>query len=93
MTACDNLICTLFGYVFCYSNVYNYLCLRFSNVFKIIPGKTLLFFDEIQSCIPAISFLRFFYEKLPDLHVVAAGSLLEIVDNGRISYSGNAYSS
>ena len=43
----------------------------------IIPGKTLLFFDEIQSCIPAISSLRFFYEKIPDLHVIAAGSLLE----------------
>ena len=43
----------------------------------IIPGKTLLFFDEIQTCIPAISSLRYFYEKMPDLHVVAAGSLLE----------------
>ena len=43
----------------------------------IIPGETLLFFDEIQTCIPAISSLRFFYEKMPDLHVVAAGSLLE----------------
>jgi predicted AAA+ superfamily ATPase len=43
----------------------------------IIPGRTLLFFDEIQSCIPAISSLRYFYEKYPELHVVAAGSLLE----------------
>ncbi len=43
----------------------------------IIPGETLLFFDEIQTCIPAISSLRFFYEKMPDLHVIAAGSLLE----------------
>ena len=43
----------------------------------IIPGKTLLFFDEIQACLPAISSLRFFYEKYPELHVVAAGSLLE----------------
>lgn len=43
----------------------------------IIPGSTLLFFDEIQSCIPAISSLRFFYEKYPGLHVIAAGSLLE----------------
>ena len=44
---------------------------------QIIEGKTLLFFDEIQSCIPAISSLRFFYEQLPDLHIIAAGSLLE----------------
>jgi len=43
----------------------------------IIAGKTLVFFDEIQACIPAISSLRFFYEKMPDLHVIAAGSLLE----------------
>lgn len=43
----------------------------------IIPGKTLVFFDEIQACISAISSLRFFYEKYPQLHVIAAGSLLE----------------
>lgn len=44
---------------------------------QIIPGKTLLFLDEIQDCIPAIMSLRFFKEELPDLHVIAAGSLLE----------------
>ncbi len=44
---------------------------------QIIPGKTLLFFDEIQSCIPAIQSLRFFHEKLSELHLIAAGSLLE----------------
>jgi predicted AAA+ superfamily ATPase len=43
----------------------------------IIEGKTLLFFDEIQECIPAITSLRYFYEKMPALHVIAAGSLLE----------------
>jgi len=43
----------------------------------IIAGKTLLFFDEIQVCPKAIMSLRYFYEKMPDLHVVAAGSLLE----------------
>jgi len=43
----------------------------------IIPGETLLFFDEIQSCLQAISSLRFFYEQYPELHVIAAGSLLE----------------
>ena len=43
----------------------------------IIPGKTLLFFDEIQNCPRAIMALRYFYEKMPDLHVIAAGSLLE----------------
>jgi len=55
------------------------LCENLSVMFdtEIAPGKTLLFFDEIQACIPAISSLRFFYEKMPELHVVAAGSLLE----------------
>jgi len=43
----------------------------------IIPGETLLFFDEIQSCQPALAKLRYFYEKYAELHVVAAGSLLE----------------
>lgn len=43
----------------------------------IIEGKTLLFFDEIQSCLPAISSIRYFYEKMPNLHLIAAGSLLE----------------
>jgi uncharacterized protein len=41
------------------------------------PGETLLFLDEIQSCVPAISALRFFFEDMPELHVIAAGSLLE----------------
>lgn len=43
----------------------------------IIPGKTLLFFDEIQACPEAFRSLRFFHEELPQLHVIAAGSLLE----------------
>jgi predicted AAA+ superfamily ATPase len=41
------------------------------------PRETLLFLDEIQACIPAISMLRYFYEKIPELHVISAGSLLE----------------
>lgn len=43
----------------------------------IIPGKTLLFIDEIQTSLSAIASLRFFYEQYPELHVIAAGSLLE----------------
>jgi predicted AAA+ superfamily ATPase len=43
----------------------------------VIPGHTLLFLDEIQGCLPAISSLRYFYEDFPELHVIAAGSLLE----------------
>lgn len=43
----------------------------------VIAGKTLLFLDEIQECPEAIMALRFFREDFPELHVVAAGSLLE----------------
>ena len=41
-------------------------------------GKILLFLDEIQSCPEAVDSLRYFHEDLPDIFVVAAGSLLEI---------------
>ena len=44
---------------------------------SIEPGKTLLFLDEVQECPQAIMALRFFKEDMPDLHVIAAGSLLE----------------
>jgi hypothetical protein len=43
----------------------------------ITPGKTLLFLDEIQEAPRAILALRYFYEELPELHIVGAGSLLE----------------
>ena len=42
------------------------------------PGETLLFLDEIQDCPQAIQSLRYFKEKLPDLHLIGAGSLLEL---------------
>ena len=32
---------------------------------RIIPGQTLLFFDEIQACPRAIMALRYFYEEMP----------------------------
>lgn len=40
-------------------------------------SNTLLFIDEIQEHPKTIQLLRYFYEELPDLHVIAAGSLLE----------------
>ncbi len=48
----------------------------------IIPGKTLLFFDEIQACPRAVMALRYFKEELPELHVIGAGSLLEFTLQG-----------
>ena len=55
------------------------LCERLGAFYgqSIVPGATLLFFDEVQACPDALRSLRFFHEKLPELHVVAAGSLLE----------------
>ena len=44
---------------------------------SIKPGQTLLVLDEIQECPRAIMALRFFKEDMPELHVIAAGSLLE----------------
>jgi predicted AAA+ superfamily ATPase len=48
---------------------------------EIVPGKTLLFIDEIQECPDAILALRYFKEMMPILHVIAAGSLLEFTLN------------
>ena len=65
-----------------------YLSEKLSAYFSvpIVPGETLLFFDEIQACPDALSSLRFFYEKMPDLHVASAGSLLELVLSELPSY-------
>ncbi|MDR1918648.1 MAG: ATP-binding protein, partial [Tannerellaceae bacterium] len=55
------------------------ICDELSALYEqpIIAGKTLLFLDEVQSCVDAISALRYFYEQMPALHLIAAGSLLE----------------
>ena len=45
---------------------------------KVIPGKTLLIFDEIQACPRAITALKYFCEEMPELHLIAAGSLLGV---------------
>ncbi|MCD7865499.1 MAG: AAA family ATPase [Clostridiales bacterium] len=42
---------------------------------KILPGKTLVIFDEIQECPEALNTLKYFKEKANDYHVIAAGSL------------------
>lgn len=59
---------------------------------EIIPGKTLLFLDEIQEAPQAIIALRYFYELMPELHIIAAGSLLDFaiekvgVPVGRVNF-------
>lgn len=53
---------------------------------KIIPGKTLIFFDEIQANERALTSLKYFCEDAPEYHIIAAGSLLGIAIN-RSDYS------
>jgi uncharacterized protein len=56
------------------------------------PGRTLLFIDEVQQSRAAIRAIRYFYEELPELHLITAGSLLNIALDevptgvGRVSY-------
>lgn len=50
-------------------------------------GSTLLFLDEIQYSTRAVMLMRYFYEELPDLYVISAGSLLEIMmEKNKISF-------
>ena len=48
-----------------------------NNIFNNDVGETLLFIDEIQESPKAIQLLRYFYEEIPELYVITAGSLLE----------------
>jgi hypothetical protein len=49
-------------------------------------GRTLIFIDEIQNSAQAVSSLRYFYEEMPDIYVIAAGSLLESLIDIHISF-------
>lgn len=49
---------------------------------RIIAGKSLLFLDEIQAGPKTLASLRYFYEQMPDLHIIAAGSLFDFVLQG-----------
>ena len=61
----------------------------------VIEGETLVFFDEVQFAPNVLATLRYFYEEMPNLHVIAAGSLLDHTLNdlnypmpvGRIEYA------
>ena len=48
-----------------------------NNILSSDIADTLLFIDEIQESPKAIQVLRYFYEEVPELHVISAGSLLE----------------
>ena len=51
--------------------------LRYNKIIDI--ENTLLFLDEIQAAPEVFAKLRYFYEDLPGLHIIAAGSLLELI--------------
>ncbi|MGN1084414.1 MAG: ATP-binding protein, partial [Lachnospiraceae bacterium] len=54
---------------------------------EIVPGKTLVIFDEIQACPNAITSLKYFCENMRELHIVCAGSLLGVsVKRDHISF-------
>jgi predicted AAA+ superfamily ATPase len=59
---------------------------------RIEPRRTLVFFDEVQQSPAALRSVRYFREELPELHLVAAGSLLNMVLEkvptgvGRVAY-------
>ncbi len=48
---------------------------------RIIPGETLVIFDEIQSCERALTSLKYFCEEAPEYYIAAAGSLLGVAIN------------
>ena len=67
------------------SEIFQYLCLQR----KIVIDKnkrTLLFIDEIQNEPKAVGLLRYFYEEMPWLHIIAAGSRLQTLIKQRISF-------
>lgn len=51
-----------------------------------INGSVLLFIDEIQNSARAVALLRYFYEELPQIYVIAAGSLLESLMDRHINF-------
>jgi hypothetical protein len=53
---------------------------------KIVPGKTLIIFDEIQENPRAIASLKYFYENAPEYAIVAAGSLLGVAIHEGVSF-------
>jgi predicted AAA+ superfamily ATPase len=53
---------------------------------RIVPGDTLVIFDEIQSCPRALTSLKYFNEQMPEYHIIGAGSLLGVAIN-REEYS------
>ena len=67
---------SIFDYDFDMERIVDELAIVYEK--KIVPGKTLVVFDEIQDCPRAIQSLKYFCENMPQLLVIAAGSLLGV---------------
>ncbi len=52
----------------------------------IIPGKTLIFLDEVQAFPQALEALKYFCEDAPEYHIVVAGSLLGVALHAGVSF-------
>ena len=66
-------------------DIFQYICVQKKVVMD--PSKrTLLFIDEIQNEPKAVGLLRYFYEEIPWLHIIAAGSRLQSLIKRRISF-------
>nr|WP_027872396.1 ATP-binding protein [[Eubacterium] cellulosolvens] len=72
----EDTLSAIFEYDFDVNRIVTELERHFKT--PITPGETLVFFDEIQECTRAITSLKYFCEKMRDLHIVCAGSLLGV---------------
>ena len=72
----EETLSAIFDYDFDVNRIVSELERHFKT--QITPGETLVFFDEIQECTRAITSLKYFCEKMRDLHIVCAGSLLGV---------------
>lgn len=65
--------------------IWQYLCLK-NHVVSDVGKRMLLFIDEIQEVPQAVALLRYFYEKMPWLHVITAGSRLQNLLKKKVSF-------
>ena len=67
------------------NDIFQFICLK-SKVVVDSTKRTLLFIDEIQNEPKAVGLLRYFYENMPWLHIIAAGSRLQTLIKQRVSF-------
>lgn len=67
------------------NDIWQYVCLT-NHVIRDKTKRILLFIDEIQEEPKAVAMLRYFYEDLPWVYVIAAGSRLQVLTKKRISF-------